>query len=99
MTTSTQPAVDLERSRDLSVPALVLAILSIPGSTLTWDVLPGGGFLWGFPPAIAAILLAARQLQRSRTGRGRAIAAIVIASAMILMMIAWSAVEQITSGG
>ena len=95
MTTATQPAVDLEKSRDLSIPALVLALLSVPGSVLTWDALPGGGFLWGCPPAAAAVVLAVVQLRRSRTGRGRAVAAIVIGSAMLLMMTTWIVVEMI----
>jgi hypothetical protein len=91
--TATRQPVDLAPIRDLSVPALILAILSIPGSILTWGWLPGGGFAWGLPPALAAVALGVAQLRRSDSGRGRAIAAIVIGVAMVLMMAVWTLVD------
>ena len=71
-----------------------LALLSVPGSTFAWD-LPGGGFVFGFPPAIAAVVLGALALRRSES-RGMAVAAIVIAGAMLALMIVWMAVEALT---
>jgi hypothetical protein len=76
------------------VLALVLALLSVPGSTMTWDVLPGGGFVFGAPLAIVAVVLGAQARQRSETGRGKALAAILIASAMLAMMVVWTIVES-----
>jgi hypothetical protein len=76
--------------------ALVLALLSIPGSTATWDTLPGGGFVWGVPLAIVAIVLGAQSLRRSSAGRGKAQAAIVIGGAMLAMMVIWTVVETVS---
>ena len=92
--TTSRPAVDLASRRALAGPALALAILSVPGSTLAWD-LPGGGFVFGFPPAIAAVVLGALALRRSES-RGMAVAAIVIAGAMLALMIVWMAAEALT---
>jgi hypothetical protein len=86
MTQTTRP-VDLSTTSDRSTIALVLAVLSVPGSLLTWDVLPGQGFVWGGIPAVAAIVLAVPAL---RSSRGKAIAALVIAGAMIAMMVVWT---------
>ena len=47
--TSTASSIDLSARPARPVLALVLALLSVPGSMLTWDTLPGGGFVWGFP--------------------------------------------------
>jgi hypothetical protein len=76
------------------VLALVLALLSVPGSTVTWDVLPGGGFVFGAPLAISAVVLAVQVRQRSDTGRSKALAAILIAGAMLAMMVVWTIVES-----
>ncbi len=37
--------------------ALALALLSVPGSTVAWYLLPAGGLLIGLPLGIAAIVL------------------------------------------
>jgi hypothetical protein len=67
--------------------ALLLAILSVPGSTLAWD-LPHGGYWIGVPLAIAAILVA------RRAGRsGMTIAATVIAGLMLALTTAWTLAE------
>jgi hypothetical protein len=68
--------------------ALILALLSIPGSTLAWD-LPAGGLWIGLPLAVAAIALAV-QARRRGAGGGKATAAIVISGLMIVQMIAWT---------
>ena len=71
--------------------ALVLALLSVPGSTLAWDLFDPGGFMIGLPLAIAAVVLGVQARQRSSEGRGMAIAAIVIGGAMLAMMVVWTA--------
>jgi hypothetical protein len=75
--------------------ALILALISIPGSTVAWDSLPGGGFVFGIPPAIAAIVLGV-QARRSSGGRGLATAAIVIAGSMLAMMVVFTIVEVVS---
>lgn len=75
--------------------ALILALISIPGSTVAWDSLPGGGFVFGIPPAIAAIVLGV-QARRSNEGRGLATAAIVIAGLMLAMIVVWTVVEVLS---
>jgi hypothetical protein len=82
--TSTDAAVS---SRDLSTIALVLGLISVPGSILTWGALPGGGFVWGAPIALAAVVLGVQSLGQ---GRGKAIAAIVLGGAMLAMMVVWT---------
>ena len=42
---STASSIDLSARPARPVLALVLALLSVPGSMLTWDTLPGGGFV------------------------------------------------------
>jgi hypothetical protein len=76
--------------------ALVLALLSVPGSTIAWDLWEGGGgFVIGMPLAIAAIVLGVQARQRSQQGRGMATAAIVIAGAMVAMTVVWTTVEAV----
>jgi hypothetical protein len=75
--------------------ALALALLSVPGSTLAWDLFDPGGFVIGLPLAIAAIVLGVQSRQRSREGRGKALAAIVIGGAMLAMMVVWTSVESL----
>lgn len=93
-TTSTA-GVDLSSRRAYPGLALALAILSVPGSTVAWDALPGGGFVFGLPPAIAAIYLGLQARRSADEGRGKALAAVVIAGAMVLMMVAWVVVESL----
>jgi hypothetical protein len=86
------------RGIDLSGPArpvlaLVLALLSVPGSLLTWDTLPGGGFVWGLPLAVAAIVLGVSARRRGEAGRGKALAAILLGGAMVAIMAAWTVAE------
>jgi hypothetical protein len=76
--------------------ALVLALLSVPGSTLAWSVWEdGGGFVIGVPLAIAAVVLGVQARQRSAEGAGMATAAIVIAGLMLAMTAIWTAVEYL----
>ena len=68
---------------------------SVPGSTVTWDVLPGGGFVFGLPLAIAALGLAIHARRHSGQGRGKATAAILIAGLMLTMMVVWTIVGSL----
>jgi hypothetical protein len=94
--TTTRTEVDVGARTTYPGLALALAILSVPGSTLTWDALPGGGFVFGFPPAVAAVVLGIQSLRASDAGRGKAIAAIAIGGAMLAMMVVWTAVETLS---
>ena len=74
--TSTHPGVDVAAtSSKLPYVALLLGILSVPGSILTWDTsLPGEGFVWGLPLAVAAVVagyVALRVQRRRPAGRRR----------------------------
>lgn len=93
--TVSRPGIDLAAKAARPGLALILALISIPGSTLAWD-LPGGGFVFGLPFAIAAVVLGAQALQRSESGRGKAIAAIVIGGLMLAQMVAWFAVAALS---
>ncbi len=75
-----------------SITALILGILSLPGSILTWDTLPGGGFVWGLPLAVLAVILGVKAVRDGASGRGAAIAGVVLGGAMIAMMVVWTAV-------
>ena len=93
--TSTASGIDLPARPARPAFALVLGLLSVPGSLLTWDTLPGGGFVFGFPFAIAAILLGIQARRHADTGRGKALAAILIGGAMVAMMTVWTIVESL----
>ena len=77
---ATPSAPDARRS-------LVLGLLSIPGSTVAWD-LPAGGLWIGLPLAVAAIFFGARA-RRERTGGRSAVVGIALASLAILQMAVW----------
>lgn len=88
--------VDLDAQQARPGWALALALLSIPGSTMAWDLWEnGGGFVIGLPLAIAAIVLGVQARQRSTELRGMATAAIVIGAAMVAMMVIWTVVEAL----
>jgi multisubunit Na+/H+ antiporter MnhB subunit len=63
--------------------ALILAVLSVPGVTMAWDLMPGGGFVTGVPLAIAAIVLA-RRARRDAGPTRRTLVALVIAGLALL---------------
>ena len=92
---STARSIDLSARPARPVLALVLALLSVPGSMLTWDTLPGGGFVWGLPLAVAAIVLGVQARQRAETGRGKALAAILIGGTMVAIMTVWTIVASL----
>ena len=92
---STASGIDLPARPARPVLALVLALLSVPGSLLTWDTLPGGGFVFRLPFAIAAIQLGIQARRCAETGRDKAIAAILIGGAMVAMMAVWTIAESL----
>jgi hypothetical protein len=87
-------AVDIAPMRARPALALVLALLSIPGSTLAWD-LPSGGIWIGLPLGIAAIVLGL-QARRRLGHSSMAVAAIAISVLMIGMMVVWKIVELVS---
>jgi hypothetical protein len=93
--TATRAGVDLTAARTYPGLALILALFSIPGSTVAWDTMPGGGYVFGFPPAIAAVVLGVQHLRRGQAGRGKAIAAIAMGGAMLALMVVWTTVESV----
>lgn len=82
--TSTRPAVDIAPERAHPGLALLLALLSIPGSTLAWD-LPAGGLWIGLPLAVVAIVLGVRA-RRQQNGTVMATVAIGLAALVIAQM-------------
>ena len=88
------PSVNVqpESTSRISTIALVLGILSLPGSLLAWDALPGGGFVWGLPLAIAAVAVGVKAVRDGASGRAAAFAGIFLGGAMIVMMVVWTAV-------
>jgi hypothetical protein len=90
-TTLNRPAVDVGPPQARPGLALVLALLSIPGSTIAWD-LPAGGLWIGLPLGIAAIVLGVRA-RRAGIRVGMATAAIVIAGLAIAQMAVWTTVS------
>jgi hypothetical protein len=95
--TSTHPnqsaGVDVAAtSSKLPFVALVLGILSVPGSILTWDTsLPGEGFVWGLPIAVAAVVAGFVALRGSAAARWAAYVGLLLGAAMTLMIVGWTA--------
>ena len=97
MDTTINRSVDVGPTRARPGLALLLAILSIPGSTVAWD-LPLGGLWIGLPLGVAAIVLAIRA-RREPLDRGAsimAIAALVLAILAIGQMVVYSAVQIVS---
>ena len=84
--------VQPESTSRASIAALVLGVLCLPGSLLAWDALPGGGFVWGLPLAVAAVVVGVSAVRNGATGRALAISGAVLGGAMIAMMVIWTAV-------
>ena len=90
-TTLNRPAVDVGPPQARPGLALVLGLLSIPGSTIAWELTLGG--LWiGLPLGIAAIVLGIRARQAG-IRVGMATAAIVLAGLAIAQMVVYSTVS------
>jgi ABC-type Fe3+-siderophore transport system permease subunit len=93
-TTLTRPAVDVGPPQARPGLALVLGLLSLPGSTIAWE-LPLGGLWIGLPLGIAAIVLGFRA-RRGSTGSRMATVAIVLAGLAITQMAIFSAVSAVS---
>jgi hypothetical protein len=93
MDTTMNRSVDVGPTRARPGLALLLALLSIPGCTVAWE-LPLGGLWIGLPLAVAAIVVAlrARREQLDRPGSIMAIAALALAILVIGQMVVYSAV-------
>jgi hypothetical protein len=86
-----RPAVDVGPQRANPGLALLLAVLSVPGTTIAWD-LPAGGLWIGLPLAVAAIVLGIRARRDLAGGWSRmAIVAIVLAALAIGQMLVYLA--------
>jgi hypothetical protein len=96
-TSATRPAVDVGPQQSHPGLALALGILSVPGSTVAWD-LPAGGLWIGLPLGIAAIVLGlrARRDHAPGTGTKMATAAIILAALSIAQMAIWTAVSVLS---
>ena len=94
--TAARPSVDLAPERAHPGLALLLALLSIPGSTVAWD-LPAGGLWIGLPLGVAAIVLAlrARRLQPGASHR-MATAAMAIAGLALGQMVVYTLVSAVS---
>jgi hypothetical protein len=87
-----RPPVDVGPTEARPGLALGLAILSVPGSTLAWD-LPAGGLWIGLPLAIAAIAVGVKARNSIAGGSTMATVAIVIAGLVIAQMAVWTLVS------
>lgn len=87
-------AVDVSPATARPGLALLLALLTVPGSTLAWD-LPAGGLWIGLPLGAAAIVLGLRA-RRTGSGRVMATAAIVIAGLCLAQMVVYTIVSSVS---
>jgi hypothetical protein len=93
-TTLKRPAVDVGPPRARPGLALVLGLLSLPGSTIAWE-LPLGGLWIGLPLGVAAIVVGVRA-RRAGSGVGMATVGIVLAGLAIAQMVVYTIVSAIT---
>ncbi|MEA2191285.1 MAG: hypothetical protein QOI73_1406 [Solirubrobacteraceae bacterium] len=99
MDTTLNRSVDVGPTRARPGLALLLALLSIPGTTMVWDLdVPVPGFWIGLPLGVAAIVLArrARQEPLSKGARAMTLAAIVLATLFVGQMLIWTAVSAVS---
>jgi hypothetical protein len=96
-TSATRPAVDVGPRTSRPGLALVLGVLSVPGSTIAWD-LPYGGLWIGLPLGVAAIVLGVRARRDRAPGSGSIMAttAIVLAVLSIGQMAVWTTVSALS---
>jgi hypothetical protein len=93
-TTAKHTGVDVGLRRARPRLALVLALLSIPGSTIAWD-LPAGGLWIGLPLGVAAIVLSLQA--RRETGPSRSTtAALVLAGLALGSMVVLTIVSAVS---
>lgn len=78
---------------------MLLALLSVPGTTMVWDLdVPLPGFWIGGPLGVAAIVLAVRARREpiAKAGSGIALAAIILATLALGQMLIWTAVSVVS---
>jgi hypothetical protein len=81
-----RPAVDLAPSAPPRPKlALALALLSVPGVTIAWDLASAAGYT-GVAVAIAAIVVGIQARARLHGGRGTVVANIAIAIATLAVL-------------
>lgn len=88
--TPARPTIDLDPPAAARPGlALVLALLSVPGVLITWDLVPGGGVTTGVPLGIAAIVLGlqARARLGGAPGTRMALSAIIVAGLAVLSVV------------
>jgi hypothetical protein len=98
MDTTMHRSVDVGPTRARPGLALLLALLSVPGTTMVWDLdVPVPGLWIGGPLGVAAIVLAVRARREpiSKAGSGMALAAIILAALALGQMIIWTAVSVV----
>jgi hypothetical protein len=88
-----RPTVDIGPHHARPGLALLLAILSLPGSTIAWD-LPAGGLWIGLPLGAAAIALAL-QARRETGPSGSTTAALVLAGLALASMVVFTIVSAV----
>jgi hypothetical protein len=95
--TLNRPAVDVGPQRAKPGLAFLLAVLSVPGSTIAWE-LPAGGLWIGLPLGLAAIVIGirARGELAGEAGSRMAMAAIVLAALAIGQMLVYVSVSTLS---
>jgi hypothetical protein len=95
--TLNRPAVDVGPQRARPGLALLLAVLSVPGSTIAWG-LPAGGLWIGLPLGLVAIVLGIRARRELTDAKGSRMAtvAIVLAALAIGQMVLYVAVSALS---
>ena len=95
--TVNRPAVDVGPQRARPGLALLLAVLSVPGSTIAWS-LPAGGLWIGLPLGLMAIVLGIRSRRELAGVKGfrMATAAIVLAALAIGQMVVYVAASALS---
>jgi hypothetical protein len=95
--TLNRPAVDVGPQRARPGLALLLAVLSVPGSTIAWE-LPAGGLWIGLPLGLSAIFVGvrARRELAGEAGSRIAIAAILLAGLAIAQMVVYLAASALS---
>jgi hypothetical protein len=91
--TLNRPAVDLAADRPRPGLALLLALLSVPGTTIAWE-LPAGGLWIGLPLALTAIVLGIRA-RRRRVGTAMATVAATVGALAVGQMAVYILVSAI----
>ena len=94
--TAGHPSIDIASEHPRPGLAIFLAVLSLPGSTIAWD-LPSGGLWIGLPLGIAAIVLASRARRQplTRAGSRMAMGAIALAALAIGQMVVYTIVSAV----